>query len=162
VTAARLLDLLVEAGSPMEALAAFKPPAACAEDWPAFAETLRLIRSNAVGWPTEFDLACRWYLRAVTKTPECAKPILCSSLRAMRAREDRGFLLVRLLDFAFGERSLRICSAEWVGSPHGVFVPASGLPMSATIGKHFRPMHQALLQAQIEPPPAPLSLRQSD
>jgi DNA helicase II / ATP-dependent DNA helicase PcrA len=61
-TAARLLDRLAEAGSPLDALGDFKPPASCAEDWPAFAETLRLIRGNAVGWPAEFDLACRWYL----------------------------------------------------------------------------------------------------
>jgi len=61
-TAARLLDRLAESSSAMEALSDFKPPASCAEDWPAFAETLRLIRANAVGWPAEFDLACRWYL----------------------------------------------------------------------------------------------------
>ena len=61
-TAARLFDRLAEAGSPLDALGDFKPPASCAEDWPAFAETLRLIRGNAVGWPAEFDLACRWYL----------------------------------------------------------------------------------------------------
>ena len=61
VTAARLLDRLAEASSGMEALTDFRPPAACAEDWPAFAETLRLIRSSAAGWPAEFDLACRWY-----------------------------------------------------------------------------------------------------
>lgn len=39
-TAARVLERLAEAGSPVEALANFKPPASCAEDWPAFAETL--------------------------------------------------------------------------------------------------------------------------
>jgi DNA helicase-2/ATP-dependent DNA helicase PcrA len=61
VTAARLLDRLAEASSGMEALTHFRPPGACAEDWPAFAETLRIIRSNAAGWPAEFDLACRWY-----------------------------------------------------------------------------------------------------
>ena len=51
VTAGRLLDHLVAATSPTDTLAEFRPPAACAEDWPAFAETLRLIRSNAAGWP---------------------------------------------------------------------------------------------------------------
>jgi DNA helicase-2/ATP-dependent DNA helicase PcrA len=73
VTAARLLDRLAEAGSPMEALAAFKPPAACAEDWPAFAQMLRLIRSSAVGWPAEFDLACRWYLPHLERRYEDAR-----------------------------------------------------------------------------------------
>ena len=72
-TAARLLDRLAEAGSPMEALGDFKPPASCAEDWPAFAETLRLIRSNAVGWPAEFDLACRWYLPHLERRYEDAR-----------------------------------------------------------------------------------------
>ena len=60
-TAARLLDRLAETSSAMEALTDFRPPATCAEDWPAFAETLKLIRSNATGWPAEFELACRWY-----------------------------------------------------------------------------------------------------
>ena len=73
VTAARLLDRLAEAGSPTEALTEFKPPAPCAEDWPAFAETLRLIRSNAVGWPAEFDLACRWYLPHLERRYEDAR-----------------------------------------------------------------------------------------
>jgi DNA helicase-2/ATP-dependent DNA helicase PcrA len=61
VTAARLLDKLTEASSGMEALTGFRPPAACAEEWPAFAETLRRLRSSAAGWPAEFDLACQWY-----------------------------------------------------------------------------------------------------
>ena len=72
-TAARLLDRLAEASSAMEALSDFKPPAACAEDWPAFAETLRLIRSDAVGWPAEFDLACRWYLPHLERRFEDAR-----------------------------------------------------------------------------------------
>jgi DNA helicase-2/ATP-dependent DNA helicase PcrA len=57
----------------MEALTDFKPPASCAEDWPAFAETLRLIRSNAAGWPAEFDLACRWYLPHLERRYEDAR-----------------------------------------------------------------------------------------
>ena len=57
----------------METLSNFKPPAACAEDWPAFCETLRLIRINAVGWPAEFDLACRWYLPHLERRYEDAR-----------------------------------------------------------------------------------------
>ncbi|MGA8697784.1 MAG: ATP-dependent helicase [Xanthobacteraceae bacterium] len=72
-TAARLLDQLAKASSPLEALIEFRPPASCAEDWPAFAETLRLIRSNAVGWPAEFDLACRWYLPHLERRYEDAR-----------------------------------------------------------------------------------------
>ena len=49
VTAAWLLDRLAEAGSLMEALIEFKPPAACAEDWPAFAETLQ-PHPEQCGW----------------------------------------------------------------------------------------------------------------
>jgi superfamily I DNA/RNA helicase len=60
-TAARLLDRLAEASGALEALADFRPPAACAESWPTFIDTLKLIRSNTAGWPTELDLACRWY-----------------------------------------------------------------------------------------------------
>jgi DNA helicase-2/ATP-dependent DNA helicase PcrA len=73
VTAARLLDRLAETGSPLDALADFKPPPSCAEDYPAFAETLRLVRSNAVGWPAEFDLACRWYLPHLERRYEDAR-----------------------------------------------------------------------------------------
>ena len=60
-TAARLLDRLIEIEHPLEALAGFQPPKACAEDWPGFADTLRFVRGNAVGWPTELELVCRWY-----------------------------------------------------------------------------------------------------
>jgi DNA helicase-2/ATP-dependent DNA helicase PcrA len=72
-TAARVLDRLAGASSPLEALTDFKPPASCAEDWPAFAETLRLIRGNAVGWPAEFELACRWYLPHLERSYEDAR-----------------------------------------------------------------------------------------
>lgn len=60
-TAARLLDRLTDASGALEALADFRPPAACAESWPTFIDTLKLIRSNTAGWPTELDLARRWY-----------------------------------------------------------------------------------------------------
>jgi DNA helicase II / ATP-dependent DNA helicase PcrA len=61
VTAGRLLERLADTSSTMEALSEFRPPAACAEDWPAFVDILKLIRSDGTGWPAEFDLACRWY-----------------------------------------------------------------------------------------------------
>jgi DNA helicase-2/ATP-dependent DNA helicase PcrA len=69
-TAARLLDHV--AGSPT-ALADFRPPAACMESWPAFVETLGLVRSNAPGWPAEFNLALRWYLPHLERIHEDAK-----------------------------------------------------------------------------------------
>jgi DNA helicase-2/ATP-dependent DNA helicase PcrA len=43
------------------ALDAFVPPAAASEHWPAFADTIGLLRNNAVGWPAELDVICRWY-----------------------------------------------------------------------------------------------------
>jgi DNA helicase II / ATP-dependent DNA helicase PcrA len=72
-TAARLLDQLAAAHSTLDALADFRPPAACAADWPAFAEALRLVRTNAVGWPAELDLACRWYAPHLERRYEDAK-----------------------------------------------------------------------------------------
>jgi ATP-dependent DNA helicase UvrD/PcrA len=72
-TAARLLDRLAETSSAMEALTDFRPPATCAEDWPAFAETLKLIWSNATGWPAEFELAYRWYAPHLERRYEDAR-----------------------------------------------------------------------------------------
>jgi DNA helicase-2/ATP-dependent DNA helicase PcrA len=72
-TAARLLDHFAAAHTPVEALRGFRPPAACANDWPAFVEALKLVRSNAVGWPAELDLACRWYAPHLERRYEDAK-----------------------------------------------------------------------------------------
>jgi DNA helicase-2/ATP-dependent DNA helicase PcrA len=60
-TAARLLVRVTGAADPLAAVADFVPPAAAAEHWPTFAETLRLVRGAAAGWPAELDLVCRWY-----------------------------------------------------------------------------------------------------
>jgi DNA helicase-2/ATP-dependent DNA helicase PcrA len=60
-TAARLLDRLAEAADTLVALEEFRPPAATAEHWPAFIETVRLLRSGSSPWPAELDLVCRWY-----------------------------------------------------------------------------------------------------
>jgi len=60
-TAARLLDRLAEAVDPLATIADFRPPAACAKDWSAFVDVLKLVRSNTTGWPAEFDLVSRWY-----------------------------------------------------------------------------------------------------
>jgi len=72
-TAARLLDHLAAADTPTEALAEFRPPAACGDDWVAFVEALNLVRSKAVGWPAELDLACRWYAPHLERRYEDAK-----------------------------------------------------------------------------------------
>jgi DNA helicase-2/ATP-dependent DNA helicase PcrA len=60
-TAAKLLDRIAETAEPQAAIATFRPPASCAQDWPGFAETLRQVASRAAGWPAEFDLVCEWY-----------------------------------------------------------------------------------------------------
>jgi DNA helicase-2/ATP-dependent DNA helicase PcrA len=72
-TAARLLDRTAEANSAMEALMDFRPPAACAEDWPAFIDTLNLVQCKETGWPAELDLACRWYAPHLERRYEDAK-----------------------------------------------------------------------------------------
>jgi DNA helicase-2/ATP-dependent DNA helicase PcrA len=60
-TAARVLERVAEPGDPVRTLSDIRPPAAAAEDWPAFVEAVSLIRSGAAGWPAELDLICRWY-----------------------------------------------------------------------------------------------------
>jgi DNA helicase II / ATP-dependent DNA helicase PcrA len=72
-TAARLLDRLAGTTSPLETLSNFRPPAACAADWPAFTDTLTLVRSNASGWPAEFDLVLRWYMPHLERLHEDVK-----------------------------------------------------------------------------------------
>jgi DNA helicase II / ATP-dependent DNA helicase PcrA len=60
-TAARVLDRVTAAAAPLDAIAHFAPPAAAAEHWPAFRETIGVVRSAAAGWPAELDLVYRWY-----------------------------------------------------------------------------------------------------
>jgi ATP-dependent DNA helicase UvrD/PcrA len=61
-TAARLLERTVEAPDAVQAIQAFAPPAAAAESWSSFVETVRLVGDESVGWPAELDLVCRWYM----------------------------------------------------------------------------------------------------
>jgi DNA helicase-2/ATP-dependent DNA helicase PcrA len=60
-TAAKALERVVEAADPLTAIAGFKPPAACAADWPDFLRTFELARGKAAGWPAELDLIRNWY-----------------------------------------------------------------------------------------------------
>ncbi len=59
--AARLLDRVAQAEDLAGAVSDFKPPAAAAEHWPDFADTIGLLRRGALGWPAELELVCRWY-----------------------------------------------------------------------------------------------------
>jgi DNA helicase II / ATP-dependent DNA helicase PcrA len=72
-TAARLLDRLAETSDLSGVLDSFRPPPACAEDWPAFKEALALVRGNGVGWPAEFDLISRWYAPHLERLHDDAK-----------------------------------------------------------------------------------------
>jgi DNA helicase-2/ATP-dependent DNA helicase PcrA len=60
-TAGKLLDRIAETADPLAAIAGFKPPAACAADWPEFLRTFELARNKAAGWPAELDLIRGWY-----------------------------------------------------------------------------------------------------
>ena len=60
-TAAKVLERVGDRADVIETLADIRPPAAAAEHWPAFIETVRAVRSKAAGWPAELDLARRWY-----------------------------------------------------------------------------------------------------
>src|SRR6516165_7242525 len=72
-TARRVLDRVGETDQPIDALRQFRPPAPCAEDWPGFVDTLRLVRGNAASWPAELDLVCRWYAPHLERRHEDAK-----------------------------------------------------------------------------------------
>ena len=54
-------DRVAEAADPLSAIASFRPPAACAADWPEFLRTFELARGKAAGWPAELDLIRNWY-----------------------------------------------------------------------------------------------------
>ena len=60
-SAGRLLERIAESGDLARALSEFKPPAAAAEHWHDFENTIGLLRHNAMGWPDEIDCICRWY-----------------------------------------------------------------------------------------------------
>src|SRR5215468_7260082 len=72
-TARRVLDRVGETDQPLDALRQFRPPAACAENWPSFINTLQLVRGNTAGWPAELDLICRWYASHLERLHEDAK-----------------------------------------------------------------------------------------
>ncbi len=55
-TAARILDHLATGE-----LRDFNAPAAAAEAWPDFADTIEAVRRNEAGWPAELETICRWY-----------------------------------------------------------------------------------------------------
>jgi ATP-dependent DNA helicase UvrD/PcrA len=61
-TAARLLDRIAAAPDALQAIRAFAPPAAAAQNWSSFIEAIRLVGGRSAGWPAELDLICHWYM----------------------------------------------------------------------------------------------------
>ncbi len=61
VTAARLLERVVEVTDGLQAVRAFVPPPATAESWPAFVDAIRVLQTKVAGWPAEIEYVCRWY-----------------------------------------------------------------------------------------------------
>jgi DNA helicase-2/ATP-dependent DNA helicase PcrA len=61
VTAARLLNCIIEATDPLQAVREFIPPAAAADLWPDFVDALGALRTKAAGWPTEIERVHHWY-----------------------------------------------------------------------------------------------------
>ncbi len=59
-TAGKALDA-VSGASPIEALAAFRPPAKAAEPWRDLVLLFRRLNENAGEWPAELDLVRQWY-----------------------------------------------------------------------------------------------------
>ena len=53
--------MIASSSDPLQALDGFKPPAAAAEHWQDFDETMGMLHRSAAGWPAELDLVCRWY-----------------------------------------------------------------------------------------------------
>jgi DNA helicase-2/ATP-dependent DNA helicase PcrA len=59
-TAQRILDAMAERPDPISALGDIPSPPR-ATDWPVLVETLQQLRSGRAGWPSEMEVARRWY-----------------------------------------------------------------------------------------------------
>ena len=114
-TAARALDSIVGRTHPTPELFAFAPPTAAREDWPAFVETLRLVRGAAAGWPAELDLVCRWYEPHLARIHEDA---------AMRQAD-----LVQLAQIAQSYPSRERFLTELTLDPPGATSDEAGTPL---------------------------------
>ncbi|MEZ2295338.1 ATP-dependent helicase [Variovorax sp. RCC_210] len=60
-TGARLLDAMDKAADPAAAVRDFVPPAAARAQWTEFAETYAALRTPALQWPADVEVAMRWY-----------------------------------------------------------------------------------------------------
>ena len=112
-TAGKALDLAVARRS-AAALAEFRPPAAAAADWPAFAALLRDLHEGA-GWPAEFELAWRWYEPHLQRVHEDAE---------IRAGD-----LAQLAQIAAGYRSRESFLTELTLDPPDATSGEAGAPL---------------------------------
>jgi DNA helicase-2/ATP-dependent DNA helicase PcrA len=60
-TAQRVIDQIGEDANPIAALAELPPPPRTGDDWTAFVETMREVKSGKAGWPAEIGLVRQWY-----------------------------------------------------------------------------------------------------
>ena len=60
-TAQRVLDQIGEDANPIAALVELPPPPRTGDDWTAFVETMREVKSGKAGWPAEIGLVRQWY-----------------------------------------------------------------------------------------------------
>ena len=60
-SAQRVLDRMMEAADPIEALALAPTPPRAGDDWSAFIKTVKRLHSGAAGWPAELEAARLWY-----------------------------------------------------------------------------------------------------
>src|ERR1700738_1103208 len=94
VTAARLLDRIVDADDVLQAVRDFVPPAAAAESWSSFIDALCLVRTRVVGWPAEIEQIRHWYEPhlerqyedAVTRQSDLAQLVQIASTYPSRER----------------------------------------------------------------------------
>ncbi len=70
-SAKRLLALMADAPDPAAALRAFKPPAAAAQEWRAFAAVFDALHTAGT-WPADIEAATRWYLPQLRRLHEDA------------------------------------------------------------------------------------------
>ncbi len=60
-SAAKVLDAMAAAPSPLAALAEAEPPARAAAAWPGLGELMGRLGGGKAGWPAEIELARQWY-----------------------------------------------------------------------------------------------------
>lgn len=61
VTAGKLMDAMAQSAQPLQTLRDFKPGSAAADDWQVFADTYAALCEPTLRWPTDMELALRWY-----------------------------------------------------------------------------------------------------